>query len=80
MLEGSIRKSAGRLRITGQLINATTSAHVWADHFDRQVVDIFELQDQFVQRVVGSIARQLERAEIERVGRKPIENLDAYDY
>jgi TolB-like protein len=80
VLEGSIRRSADRLRITGQLIDAATGAHVWADNFDGPVTDVFELQDQFVQRVVGSIARQLERAEIERAGRKPIENLDAYDY
>jgi TolB-like protein len=79
VLEGSIRKSADRLRIVGQLIDAATGAHVWADNFDGPVADIFELQDQFVQRVVGSIARQLERAEIERARRK-IENLDAYDY
>jgi TolB-like protein len=80
VLEGSVRKAANRVRITGQLIDATTAAHLWADRFEGTLDDIFELQDQMTASVVGAIAPQLERAEIERAKRKPTENLDAYDY
>jgi len=80
VLEGSVRKSAHRVRITGQLIDATTGAHLWAEHFESALDDIFELQDQVTEAVVGAIAPQLERAEIERAKRKPTESLDAYDY
>jgi TolB-like protein len=80
VMEGSVRKAANRVRITGQLIDATTGAHLWADHFDGSLDDIFELQDQVAERVVGAIMPKLERAEIERAKRKPTESLDAYDY
>ena len=80
VLEGSVRKAANRVRITGQLIDATTAAHLWADRFEGTLDDIFELQDQITASVVGAIAPQLERAEIERAKRKPTESLDAYDY
>ena len=80
VLEGSVRKAANRVRITGQLIDATTGAHLWADRFEGTLDDIFELQDQMSESVVGAIAPQLERAEIERAKRKPTESLDAYDY
>jgi TolB-like protein len=80
VLEGSVRKAANRVRITGQLIDATTGAHLWADRFDGSLDDIFDLQDQVAESVVGSIAPQLERAEIGRAKRKPTESLDAYDY
>ena len=80
VLEGSIRKAAKRVRITGQLIDATTGGHLWADRFEATLGDIFELQDQVTENVVGAIAPQLERAEIERAKRKPTESLDAYDY
>jgi TolB-like protein len=80
VLEGSVRKAANRVRITGQLIDATTGAHLWADRFEGTLDDIFELQDQVTESVVGSIAPQLERAEIERAKRKPTESLDAYDF
>ena len=80
VLEGSVRKAANRVRITGQLIDATTGAHLWADRFEGTLDDIFELQDQIAASVVGAIAPQLERAEIERAKRKPTESLDAYDY
>ena len=66
VLEGSVRKAGGRLRITGQLIDVTTSAHLWADRFDGALEDIFDLQDKVTQQVVGAIAPELERAEIER--------------
>jgi TolB-like protein/class 3 adenylate cyclase/Tfp pilus assembly protein PilF len=79
VLEGSVRK-AQRVRITGQLIDAITGGHLWADRFDGTLGDIFELQDQMTENVVGAIAPQIERAEIERAKRKPTESLDAYDY
>jgi TolB-like protein len=80
ILEGSIRKAANRIRITGQLIDAQTRAHLWADRFEGALDDIFELQDQLAASVVGAIAPELERAEIERAKRKPTDSLDAYDY
>jgi adenylate cyclase len=80
ILEGSLRKSGQRVRITGQLIDATTGAHIWADRFDGALEDIFDLQDQVTVRVVSAIAPRSEQAEIERAKRKPTENLDAYDY
>jgi TolB-like protein len=80
VLEGSVRKAANRVRIAGQLIDATTGSHLWADRFDGTLDDIFELQDQVTTSVVGAIAPQLERAEIGRAKRKPTESLDAYDY
>jgi len=80
VLEGSVRKSGNKVRITGQLIDATRGTHLWAERFEGTLDDIFELQDQITESVVGAIAPQLERAEIERAKRKPTENLDAYDY
>ena len=80
VLEGSVRKAANRVRITGQLIDATTGTHLWADRFEGKLDDLFELQDQVATSVVGAIGPQLERAEIERAMRKPTESLDAYDY
>ncbi|MCV9960676.1 winged helix-turn-helix domain-containing tetratricopeptide repeat protein [Pararhizobium sp. BT-229] len=80
VLEGSVRKAASKVRITGQLIDATTGTHLWAERFEGTLDDIFELQDQIAENVVGAIAPQLERAEIERAKRKPTESLDAYDH
>jgi TolB-like protein/Tfp pilus assembly protein PilF len=80
VLEGSVRKSGKRVRITGQLIDAGTGTHIWADHFDGGLEDVFDLQDEVTATVVGAIAPKLERAEIERSRRKPTENLGAYDY
>jgi TolB-like protein len=79
VLEGSVRKAANRVRITGQLIDATTGGHLWADRFEGNLDNIFELQDHIAESVVGAIAPQLERAEIERARQKPTESLDAYD-
>jgi adenylate cyclase len=78
VLEGSVRKSANRVRITGQLVDTSTGAHLWAERFDGGLGDIFDLQDQVTESVVGAIAPALEKAEIERAKRKPTENLDAY--
>ena len=67
------------MRITGQLIDSATGAHLWADRFEGSLEDIFELQDQVTTSVVGAVAPKLDQAEIERAKRKPVENLDAYD-
>lgn len=80
VLEGSMRKAGRRVRITGQLIDATTGGHIWAERFEGTLDDIFELQDQITGALVGAIAPQLERAEVERAQRKRTESLDAYDY
>jgi TolB-like protein len=79
VLEGSLRKSADRVRITGQLIDASTGAHLWAERFEGTLDDIFELQDQIATSVAGAIAPQVELAEIERAKRKPTASLSAYD-
>src|ERR1700724_1230463 len=78
VLEGSVRKAANRVRITGQLIDTASSAHIWADRFDGGLGDIFDLQDQVTESVVGAIAPAVEKAEIERAKRKPTESLDAH--
>ena len=78
VLEGSVRKAASRVRITGQLVDTTTGAHLWADRFDGGIGDVFDLQDQVTESVVGAIAPAVEKAEIERAKRKPTESLDAY--
>jgi TolB-like protein/Tfp pilus assembly protein PilF len=80
VLEGSLRKAANRIRITTQLIDASTAAHISAERFDGTLDDVFDLQDQVTASVVGAIAPKLERAEIARAKRKPTDSLDAYDY
>jgi adenylate cyclase len=80
VLEGSVRKSGNRVRITAQLIDAATGNHIWAERYDGELKDIFDLQDQVTTRVVGAIAPKLEQVEIERAKRKPTESLDAYDH
>jgi adenylate cyclase len=79
VLEGSVRKSGNRVRITGQLIDATTGNHIWADRFDGALDDVFDLQDQVASSVVGAIEPRLRLSEIERASRKPTGSLDAYD-
>jgi adenylate cyclase len=79
VLEGSVRKARNRVRITGQLIDTATGAHIWADRIDGALDDIFELQDQVASSVAGAIEPKLRLAEIERATRKPTDNLDAYD-
>ena len=78
VLEGSVRKAANRVRITGQLVDTATGAHLWAERFDGGIDDVFDLQDQVTESVVGAIAPAVEKAEIERAKRKPTESLDAY--
>ena len=75
VLEGSVRKAGKRVRVTGQLIDASTDAHIWADRFDSDLDDIFDLQDSVTSSVIGAISPELERAEIERARRKPTESL-----
>ncbi len=79
-LEGSVRKAGNRVRITGQLIEAATGRHLWADKFDGALEDVFGLQDQITTSVVGLIAPTLEQAEIERAKQKPTDRLDSYDF
>jgi adenylate cyclase len=79
VLEGSVRKSANRVRITAQLIDATSGAHLWADRFDGSLENVFELQDQVASGVVGAIDPKLLAAEVARVKRKTPADLNAYD-
>ena len=79
VLEGSVRKAADRVRITVQLINAATGAHVWAERYDRKSDDIFALQDEITLSVVGAMEPSLRSAEVERAKRKRPDSLDAYD-
>jgi len=80
VLEGSVRKASNRVRVTGQLIDAATRAHLWADRFDGALEDVFDLQDRVTESVIGALQPTLRRAEIERARRKPPGSLDAYDY
>ena len=80
ILEGSVRKSGNRLRISAQLIDATNGLHVWAEKFDRELTDIFELQDEIVQRIAATIEPELERAEQKRSVVRKLQDLDAWDY
>jgi adenylate cyclase len=79
VLEGSVRKAGNRVRITGQLIDTITGAHIWAERFDGALDDIFELQDQVASNVAGAIEPKLRQSEIERASRKTTANLTAYD-
>jgi TolB-like protein/Flp pilus assembly protein TadD len=80
VLEGSVRRSDNRVRITAQLIDALNGAHLWADRFDGTLGDVFDLQDHVAARVVGEIEPRLTRVERDRAKRKPAADLDAYDY
>jgi TolB-like protein len=80
LLEGSVRKAAGRVRISGQLIDAVNGAHIWAEHFDGALGDIFDLQDHVAASVAGAIEPKLLQSEIDRAARKPTESLGAYDF
>ncbi|WP_137933622.1 winged helix-turn-helix domain-containing protein [Mesorhizobium comanense] len=79
VLEGSVRKVGGRVRITGQLIDAEDGSHLWAERYDRELTDVFALQDEITISVVAAIEPNLRRAEIERVRRRRPDSLDAYD-
>jgi adenylate cyclase len=79
VLEGSVQKSGNRVRLTGQLIDADTGAHLWADRFEGELEDVFDLQDRITEHVVSSLEPQIRRTEIARAQRKRPESLDAYD-
>ena len=79
VLEGSVRKASGRVRITGQLIEAATGAHLWADRFDGSLEDVFELQDRVALSVAGVIEPALQAAEMRRSAARPTIDLTAYD-
>jgi adenylate cyclase len=80
VLEGSVRKAAGKVRITGQLIDAITGAHIWADRFERDLMDVFSLQDEVTVAVVSAIQPKLLQTEIALATRRRPENLTAYDH
>src|SRR5437867_2277371 len=79
VLEGSVRKAGNRVRITAQLVDATTGYHVWAERYDRDLKDVFALQDEVTQKIVGVLAVKLTVPEKDRLGRAPTRNLEAYD-
>src|SRR5207248_11327797 len=79
MLEGSVRKGGNRVRITGQLIDTETGAHLWADRFDGSLEDVFELQDKVAISVAGVIEPALQAAETARSVGRPTDDLTAYD-
>ena len=79
VLEGSVRKASGKVRITGQLIDAVTGTHLWADKFERDLVDVFALQDEVTVAVVSAVQPKLLQTEIEMANRRRPENLTAYD-
>jgi len=80
VLEGSVRRANDRMRVSAQLVDASSGVQLWAEKFDGKLEDIFDFQDQITAKVVGAIAPRLELAEINRVMRKPTESLQAYDY
>jgi TolB-like protein/class 3 adenylate cyclase/Tfp pilus assembly protein PilF len=80
VLEGSVRRSGNRVRITAQLVDAQSGSHIWADRYDREITDMFEVQDEITQKIVGMLAVGLEEDALERAKRKPPENLIAYDH
>lgn len=80
VVEGSVRKGGDRIRITAQLIDASSGQHVWADRYDREIEDIFALQDEITERIVTAIDPAFRAAETQRAMRKPPKNLDAWDH
>jgi adenylate cyclase len=80
VLEGSVRKADHEVRVTAQLVDATTGDHLWAEHYDRPLQDIFALQDEIVQQIIVSLKARVYAAELTRVSRIPTNNLTAYDY
>src|SRR5262249_47330740 len=79
ILEGSIRKAGGRVRITGQLIDSITGVHLWADKFDGTLEDVFDLQDQITTKVVSSVAPTIEQAEMARTKQRTTSTTGSYD-
>src|SRR5471030_124751 len=79
VLEGSVRKAGGRIRITAQLIEAASNKHLWAEKLDGELTDLFELQDTLTAKIVSSVSVKLERAEFERIKAKATVDLNAYE-
>ena len=79
VLEGSVRKAGNRVRVTAQLIDTASGGHIWADRFDRDLSDIFEVQDEITQRIVASVAPGIVSAEMQKAKRKDVSTLDAWD-
>jgi adenylate cyclase len=79
VVQGSVRRAGDRVRVTAQLVDATTGHHVWAERYDRQLSDIFALQDEITERIVSSLVPALARVEIRRAVRRPPQDLDAWD-
>ena len=79
VVEGSVRRAGSRVRITGQLIDAVTGTHLWADRFDGTLDDVFALQDRVTESIVAAMAPRIEQVEIDRARRKPTASQDAYD-
>jgi adenylate cyclase len=79
VLEGSVRKAGDQVRITAQLIDAANGFHVWSQRYDRQLADIFTLQSEISQEILGAVGVEINQAELERIRRKPTEDLTAYD-
>jgi len=77
--EGSVRKAGNRVRVSAQLIDVSRNAHIWADHYDRDLDDIFAVQDEITEGIVGSVAPETLSAEIKRATRKTADELDAWD-
>jgi adenylate cyclase len=80
VLEGSVRKAGNRVRISAQLVDATTGGHLWAERYDRELTDIFDLQDEVTQQIVSALAINLTKLEEDRLARRGTDNLKAYDY
>jgi len=80
VLEGSVRKAGGRVRVTAQLVDASSGGHIWADRYDRELQDIFALQDEVTQTIVTNLAVKIGRGEQQRLQDRDTENIQAYDY
>ena len=79
LVEGSVRKSGSRIRVTAQLIEGATNIHIWAEKYDRTIEDIFALQDEITEAIVSAISPEIDQAERDRAKRLPPENLDAWE-
>ncbi|SVE20505.1 uncharacterized protein METZ01_LOCUS473359, partial [marine metagenome] len=80
LLEGSVRKVGERIRVTAQLIEASSGNHIWAERYDYDLIDVFEVQDEVTRSIVAALPGRLEEADLHRVKRKRLENMVAYDY
>ncbi len=79
VLEGSVRKAANRVRVSAQLIDGTSGGHIWAERYDRDLTDIFAVQDELTREIVGALSVKLSKTEKQRLERRPTDNLEAYD-